>query len=107
MSSGLAGRRSTCSLCKNAKIGKAKKRNFKIGDSVVVYQNNISRNHWPTARILNVNIDKKGLVRSVLLCMGERSGNENSNRELERYIDKIVLILGSDEVRFPTEKATC
>ena len=38
--------------------------------------------------------------------MGERSGNENSKRELERPIGKIVLIMGSDEVRFPTENAT-
>ena len=49
------------------------------------------------ARII-VNSDKKGLVRSVLLRMGERSGNDNSKRELERPIVKIVLIMGSDEV---------
>ena len=34
-----------------------KRRNFKIGDIVVVYQNNVSRNHWPMARIINVNIN--------------------------------------------------
>ena len=84
-----------------------KRRNFKIGDIVVVYQNNVSTNHWLMARIIDVNSDKKGLVRSVLLSMEERSGNENSKHELERPIDKIVLMLGSDEVRFPTEKATC
>ena len=83
-----------------------KRRNFKTGDIVVVYQNNDSRNHWPVARIIDVNSDKKGLVHSVLLLMGERSGNENSKRELERPIGKIVLIMGSDEVRFPTENAT-
>ena len=49
------------------------------------------------ARII-VNSDKKGLVRSVLLRMGEQSGNDNSKRELERPIVKIVLIMGSDEV---------
>ena len=84
-----------------------KRRNFKIGDIVVVYQNNVSTNHWLMARIIDVNSDKKGLVCSVLLSMEERSGNENSKHELERPIDKIVLMLGSDEVRFPTEKATC
>ena len=50
------------------------------------------------ARITDVNSDKKGLVCSVLLCMGEQSGNENSKRELERPIGKIMLIMGSDEV---------
>ena len=73
-----------------------KRRNFKIGDIVAVYQNNVSRNHWPMARIIDLNSDKKRLVRSALLRMGERSGNENSKRELERPIDKIVLIMGSD-----------
>ena len=84
-----------------------KRRNFKIGDIIVVYQNNISRNHWPMARIIDVNSDKKGLVRSVLLRMGEGSGNENSKRELEQTIDKIVLIMESDEVLFPTKKSMC
>ena len=56
---------------------------------------------------IDVNSDKKGLVRTVLLRMRERSGNENSKYELERPIDKIMLIHGSDEVWFPTEKATC
>ena len=59
------------------------------------------------ARIIDPTSDKKGLVGSVLLRMGERSGNENSKRKLERTIDKTVLIMGSDEVPFPAEKPTC
>ena len=59
------------------------------------------------AGIIDVNSNKKGLVRSVLLSMGERSENEKSKHELERLIDKIKLILGSDEARFPTKKAMC
>ena len=55
------------------------------------------------ARIIGVNSNKKGLVRSVLLHMKEWSGNENLKHELEQPID----ILGSDEFRFPTAKATC
>ena len=70
-------------------------------------QNNISRNHWPMARIIDVNTDKKELVHSVLLCMGEQSENKKSKQELEQPIDKIMLILGSDEVQFPTKKAMC
>ena len=56
-----------------------KRRNFKIGDIVVVYQKNVSRNHWPMARIIDVNSDIKGLARSVLLRMGERSGSRTQN----------------------------
>ena len=59
------------------------------------------------ARIIDINSDKKGLVRSVILRMGEQLRNENSKRELEQPIDKTVLIMGSNKVRFPTEKGTC
>ena len=59
---------------------KSKKRNFRIGDIVIVYQDNVSRKHWPMARITDVKSNKKGLVRSVLLRKGERSGSENSRR---------------------------
>ena len=63
-----------------------KKTNFKIGDIVIVYQDNVSRNHWPMAKIINVNSNKKGLVLSVLLCMGKRSGNNvNCNNQLTRW----------------------
>ena len=54
------------------------------------------------ARIIDVNSDKKELVRSVLLCMAERPIDKR-----EQPIDKIVFILGSDEVQFPTKKAMC
>ena len=53
-------------------------------------------------RIIDVNSDKKELVRSVLLCMAERPIDK-----IEQPIDKIVFILGSDEVQFPTKKAMC
>ena len=33
------------------------------------------------------------------LKMGERAGNENSKRKLERPIDKIALLLESDNVK--------
>ena len=84
-----------------------KRKNFKIRDVVLVNQNNVSRNHWPMARIIDVNSNKKGLVRSVLVSMEKRPENEKSKHELERLIDKIKLILGSDEARFPTKKTMC
>ena len=58
------------------------------------------------AGIIDVNSSKNGLARSLPLRMEEQSGNENSKCELERPINKIVT-LGSDEVRFSTQKNTC
>ena len=81
-----------------------KKRNFKIGDVVIIYHLNVSKNHWPMARIIDVN-SKKGLVCCVLLCMEELSGNKNSKYDLEQPTDKIMLILENVEVQLPTEKA--
>ena len=80
-----------------------KKTNFKIGDIVILYQDNVSRNHWPMAKIINVNSNKKGLV----LCATMHGEAIREQRELQQSIDKMVLILGSDEIRFPTEKAMC
>ena len=82
----------------------AKKKNFKILEILIVYQVNVLRNHWPMARIIGANINKKRLVRSVLLRMAERSGNEHSKRKWERPVDKSALIPGRNEVRFSTEK---
>ena len=65
---------------------------------------NVSRNHWPMVTAFGVNSSNE-LVCSKLLRMGDRSENENSKRELEQPIGKKVLILGRDEVRFPTEEA--
>ena len=50
-------------------------------------------------KITDVNNDQKGLVWSVKSKIGERAGNENSKRKLERPIDKIVLLLESDNVK--------
>ena len=50
-------------------------------------------------RITDVNNDQNGFFRSVTLKMGERAGNENSKRKLERPIDKIALLLESDNVK--------
>ena len=107
MSFTLAGRKSTCSLCKNAKNGKAKEGTSKLGILLLYIRAMFQETTGLFARIINVNIDEKGLVCSAPLCTGEWSGNENSKRELECPIDKIVLILGSDKVQFPTKKATC
>ena len=57
------------------------------------------------ARIIYVNRDKKGLVSSGLLRLGERLESKNSKRELEQPIDKIALILKSEEVRLSAKKS--
>ena len=50
-------------------------------------------------RIIDVNNDQRGLVRSVTLKIGEYAGNENSKHKLKQPIDKIVLLLESGNVK--------
>ena len=74
----------------------SKRRNFRVDDIVLLKQSDIPRNQWSMGRVIDVNNDRKGLVRSVTLKIGERAGNENSKSKLEQPIDKIVLLLESD-----------
>ena len=50
-------------------------------------------------RVIDVNNDRKDLVRSVTLKIGEHAGNENSRCKLEKPIDKIVLLIKSNHVK--------
>ena len=71
------------------------KRNFEVGD-IVLLKFDSSRNHWPMARIIEVEPDVKGHVRSVKLKCGD---NQNSSEEiLRRPISKIVLLLENSPV---------
>jgi hypothetical protein len=72
-----------------------KKRNFVIGDIVLLKENDLSRNDWPMAKVINVNCSNDGCVRSVNLLMSTRNlGNERVIKE--RPVDKIVLLLEGD-----------
>ena len=77
----------------------SRRRNFRVDDLVLLKQSDVPRNQWSMGRITDVNNDQNGFFRSVTLKMGERAGNENSKRKLERPIDKIALLLESDNVK--------
>ena len=77
----------------------SRRRNFRVDGIVLLKQSDVPRNQWSMGRITDVNNDQKGLVRSVTSKIGERAGNENSKRKLERPIDKTVLLLESDNVK--------
>ena len=62
------------------------KRNFVIGDIVIMYDDSLPRNQWPLARVVHVDHDDDGLVRSVELQTADRS-------KYKRPILKIVLLV--------------
>ena len=85
----------------------SKRGNFRVDDIVLLKQSDVPWNQWSLGRVIDINNDQKGLVRSVTLKIDERTGNENSKCKLEWPIDKTVLLLESDNVnwvQFPTEK---
>lgn len=73
-----------------------KRRNFAIGDIVLLKENDLSRNDWPMAKVISVNRSKDECVRSVNMLMS--TSNLGSERVVrERPIDRIVLLLENDE----------
>ena len=62
-----------------------KKTNVKIGDIVIMVNENLPRCHWPLARISYVKVSSDGLVRSVKV--------KRENKEYERPLSKLILIL--------------
>ena len=61
------------------------KRNVKVGDVVMIINDNMARCHWPLARVFEVKYSKDGLVRSVVVKQGLQC--------YERPLSKLVMIL--------------
>ena len=70
-----------------------RRRNFVIGDIVILKTMDILRNKWPMAKVTATKSDQNGLVRSVYLKIGDRPETEKSKNIVERPVDKIVLLL--------------
>ena len=70
-----------------------RRRNFVIGDIVLLKTMDVSRNKWPMAKVTATKSDQNGLVRSVYLKIGDRPETEKSKNIVERPVDQIVLLL--------------
>ena len=68
-------------------------RSFKVGDIVLIREENLSRNHWPMAKIIKTEPDKHGIVRSVEIKVGLSKSGET----LRRPISKLVLLVPTEE----------
>ena len=61
------------------------RKNFAVGDIVLICGENTPRNQWPLGRIKEVYKDDKGLVRSVKVC--------SRNSEFHRPISKLCWLM--------------
>ena len=71
------------------------KRNVKVGDIVLMVEENEPRCHWPLGIVTKAEKDKDGLVRKVQLKVSNiKSVNKTKQTsELERPIQKIVVLI--------------
>ena len=68
------------------------RRNFKVGD-IVLLKDEHSRNQWPMAPVVQTEPDKNGMVRSVILKLG----NTKSSETFRKPISKLVLLIADKE----------
>ncbi|KAI2646031.1 Glycine--tRNA ligase beta subunit [Labeo rohita] len=74
------------------------RRNVQVGDVVIVKEDNIPRNEWKLARVVETSKDDDGLVRKVKLQMGQSNLGKKGERLaqtsfLERPVQKLVIIV--------------
>ena len=80
------------------------KRNFSVGDIVLVFQDESVCNQWPMTRVIQVFKDSNGYVQSIKLRIGKTRKSDEGNRILERPVSKSVLLVEQECVRFPDEE---
>lgn len=84
-----------------------KKRNLKVGDVVMIKDDNLSRNRWRLGRISKAHEDDDGLVRKVRLTVGSSDLDSKGVRtskliELDRPVHQLILLQETEE--FPLEE---
>ena len=77
------------------------RRNFRVGDILVIKDDSVSRNMWKLGRIVEVNASDDSLVRSVKVIVGDSNLDKRDKRLVQpsylvRPIHKLVLLLGSE-----------
>ena len=66
-----------------------------MNDLVLVMDSQLPRNQWPLGRIVETNIDRHGLVRSVSVKVSRcRNGNlkDFSTSVIDRPVSKLILL---------------
>lgn len=77
-------------------------RNMKVGDIVIMKEDDLPRNQWRLARVHEVYVDEDQRVRKVRLAMGNRSLDKIGKRTqeisyLERPVTKLVILLKNEQ----------
>lgn len=78
----------------------APRRNVNVGDIVIIKEEDVPRNEWKLAKVVEAREDDDGLVRKVAVKVGERKlgkGGERLNQPsiVQRPIQKLVVLVKS------------
>ena len=86
------------------------KQNLKVGDTVIITEDETPRNCWPLARVITAVKDEDGLDRKVKVAVGDRQITEQGKGKrplaiLERPVHKLILLMRREErPGVPTEE---
>ncbi|XP_048846374.1 uncharacterized protein LOC125717469 [Brienomyrus brachyistius] len=74
------------------------RRNVQVGDVVIVKEDNIPRNEWKIARVVEASADDDGLVRKVKVQIGQSNLGKKGERLIQpsflsRPVQKIVVLV--------------
>ena len=80
------------------------RKNLQVNDVVIVKDEDTPRNQWKMCRIIEAQPDQDGLVRKVMLDVGNPNLTPDGRRRqplstLERPIHKLVLLISEDQWR--------
>ena len=78
-------------------------RNCKVGDIALLKKEAAERNIWPMAKIVAINTDENGFVRSVKLMRGTSGTTDMVLRYLERPVSKLEVLVENEWVRYMFE----
>ena len=71
---------------------------IRVGDIVLLCDDNAVRNQWPLARVVECNLSHDSVVRSVKVLVGSKTYPKDSNKRvyLTRPISKLVVLVRSN-----------
>ena len=72
------------------------KKNWKVGDIVLLKETAAQRYSWPMAKIVVTNADKNWFVRSVKLMLGTSGTTDMALQHLEWPVNKLVMLVENE-----------
>ena len=77
----------------------SKSENIGIGDVVLMKDDNVPRNQWPLAKVVECNTSSDQHVRSAKLLLGNQKGPQKSNHYLVRPVSKLIVLVRNSDTK--------